>query len=430
MKRIGVLVVALAALAVPSTASAWVPGSQECIDFKAKHGYDHPDCVPPPPVVVCDNGVTKEVPEDQVPPGATMGECAPPETEQVCRNGEVIEIPEGTQQPGDTPAPCAAPPVPVAGKTEESGTAKSPGRSGPAARPEDSKRPKEVKASDFPLVDQAELGPKTRDEARMLRLTEALGLTIDQQGSIISLIEDVQSKADGNVSVIQDLTTRGNAIEEALAKILSPEQLAKFEELRVRERENRAETRALRLLGGAIEDIDLSPEQREQVLERLRQKAKADMQTIPAAATLLLDKSMLPTNNKELSVDGVLLLSRMGEEITTMDAGEAHQKVLDRQRQDLEDILRCYDGILTSGQMGQYQAALLEQRDILNRLPRDTKPEGAPAQPQPEAQPQGAGEPQSLNLRPEETAEAELPPIIQSEPYEEEDDEEENTPAE
>lgn len=329
----------------------------------------------------------------------------------------------------------AAPPVHVAGKAEESGSAKSQGRSGPAVRPsqDDGKNPKEVKASDFPLVDQAEQGPKTRDEARMLRLTEALGLTIDQQGSIISLIEDVQSKADGNVSVIQDLTTRGNAIEEALAKILSPEQLAKFEELRVRERENRAETRALRLLGGAIEDIDLSPEQREQVLERLRQKAKADMQTIPAAATLLLDKSMLPTNNKELSVDGVLLLSRMGEEITTMDAGEAHQKVLDRQRQDLEDILRCYDGILTSGQMGQYQAALLEQRDILNRLPRDTKPEGAPAQPQPEAQPQGAGEPQSLNLRPEETgetAEAELPPIIQSEPYEEEDDEEENTPAE
>jgi hypothetical protein len=327
----------------------------------------------------------------------------------------------------------AAPPAPVAGQTEESGTVKSPARSGPAVRPsqDESKKPKEVKAGDFPLMEQAEQGPKTRDEARMLRLTEALGLTIDQQGAIISLIEDVQSKADGKVPVLQDLTTRGNAIEEALTKILSPEQLAKFQELRVRERENRAETRALRLLGGAIEDIDLSPEQREEVLERLRQKAKADMQSIPAAATLLLDKSMLPTNNKELSVDGVLLLSKMDEEFTTLDAGVAHQKVLDQQRQDLEDILRCYDGILTSGQMGQYQAALLEQRQILNRLPKTPGAGGAQggqAESLPQPEPQGGGEQQFPNLKPEEAAEPDQQPVIQSEPYEEEDDEEEEAP--
>lgn len=325
----------------------------------------------------------------------------------------------------------AAPPAPVAGKTEESRPAKGPVRSGPATRPQqdDSKKPKEVKASDFPLADQAELGPKTRDEARMLRLTEALGLTIDQQGSIISLIEDVQSKADPKeVHVIKELTTRGKLIEEALLKILSPEQLAKFEELRVRERENRAEVRAQRQLNALIEDSDLSPEQREQVLERLRQKARADMQTIPAAATLLLDKSMLPTNNKELSVDGVLLLAQVGEEVTTLDAGEAHQKVLTRQRQDLEDTLECFDGILTSGQMGQYQAALLEQRKILNGLPRNTP--GGGNQAQSEAPPSGGDSPPPLQLRPVEVVEPDLPPIIEKVPYNEVEDEEEEAPAE
>lgn len=323
----------------------------------------------------------------------------------------------------------AAPPAPVAGKTEESASGKSPARSGPATRPQqdDGKKPKEVKASDFPLADQAELGPKTRDEARMLRLTEALGLTIDQQGSIISLIEDIQSKADGKVPVIQDLTTRGNAIEEALAKILSPEQLAKFQELRVRERENRAEARALRMLGGAIEDIDLSPEQREQVLERLRQKAKADMQTIPASATLLLDKSMLPTNNKELSVDGVLLLAQMGEEVTSLDAGEAHEKILTRQRQELEDVLECYDGVLTSGQMGQYQAALLEQRKILNGMPRNPSTEANPSAAQ-ETPPDGGGQ-SSAQLRPQEEVEPDLPPIIERKPYSADDEEEDDGEA-
>lgn len=280
-------------------------------------------------------------------------------------------------KPGGTPAP-------VAGKQEEAISAR-PGRTTTTTRPspEDNRRPKEVNASDFPLVDQAEQGPKTRDEARMLRLTEALGLTIDQQGSIISLIEDIQAKADPNVSVLQDLITRGKMVEEELAKILSPEQFAKFQELRVRERENRAEVRAQRMLITAIEDIDMSPEQRDEVLERLRQKAKADVQSIPAAATLLFDKSMLPTNNKELSVDGVLMAAQMGEEIDMSDPMAAHQKVLDQQRQELEDILNCYDGILTSGQMGQYQASLLEKQEIMKRLPKDRDLEEAKAQPQP-----------------------------------------------
>ena len=61
-------------------------------------------------------------------------------------------------------------------------------RSETGTRSNDSKLPKEVKASDFPLADQAEQGPKNRDEAKMLRLTEALGLSINQQGEIISLI--------------------------------------------------------------------------------------------------------------------------------------------------------------------------------------------------------------------------------------------------
>jgi hypothetical protein len=281
------------------------------------------------------------------------------------------------------------PPLVVKGNAEETSPARS-ARSTTGGRDiaDDGKRPKEVKAGDFPLADQAEQGPKTRDEARLLRLTEALGLSIDQQGAIISLIEDVQAKADGNVPVIQDLTTRGNAIEEALAKILSPEQLAKFQELRVRERENRVEVRAQRLLTTALEDIDLSPEQREEVLDRLRQKAKADMQSIPAAATLLLDKSMLPTNNLELSVDGVLLLAQMGGENPPEDPAEAHRQVLETQRRELEEILRCYDGILTAGQMGQYQAVFHEQREAMKRVtaPGTGGKAAAPPAPEPPAQ--------------------------------------------
>jgi hypothetical protein len=204
-----------------------------------------------------------------------------------------------------------------------------------------------------------------------LRLTEALGLSIDQQGEIIKLIEEVQASMDGNIPVILDLTNRGKAIEEALAKLLTPEQLAKFQELRARERENRIESRAQKMILSAVEDIDLSPEQREEVLKRLRQRAKAEMQSIPDSATLLLDKSMLPTNNKELSVDGILLLAKIGEEgAPSEDLNVAHQRVLESQRRDLEEMLNCYDGILSAGQMGQYQAILSETKGVLDQIPK------------------------------------------------------------
>ncbi len=275
-------------------------------------------------------------------------------------------------KPGASPAPAAA-------QVEDTAPNRQ-ARAGTNSRPSaaDNKRPKEVKAGDFPLADLAEQGPKSREEAKMLRLTEALGLSIDQQGSIIKLVEDIQATATDTVPVLEDLTTRGRAVEEGLAKVLTPEQLAKFQELRARERDNRIELRSQKMLTRAIEDIDLSPEQRDEVLGRLRQKSRADLQAIPAAATLLFDKSMLPTANKELSEEGVLMLAQMDVPVTDEDPMVAHRKVIDHQRLELEEILRCFDGILTAGQMGQYQAVLSETREILKRLPANANPPPGP----------------------------------------------------
>ncbi len=231
------------------------------------------------------------------------------------------------------------------------------------------KRPKEVNAGDFPLADALADAPKSREEAKMLRLSEALGLTVDQQGSIIRVVEDAQATLNGNVPVFEDLASRGQLVQQGLETTLSPEQLAKFQEIQERERDNLIEARAQRLLTGAISDIDLSPDQREAVLARLRQKARMDIQGIPAVAALLFDKSLLPVGDKELSVEGLLQLSKMGEEVVFEDPMVAHQKVVDTQKRELEDILRCFDGILTPGQMGQFQATVNEERAALLRLP-------------------------------------------------------------
>lgn len=256
-------------------------------------------------------------------------------------------------------------------------------------------RPKEVNASDFPLADQMELGPKTKDEGRMLRLTEALGLTVEQQGSIISLMERAQANIDPELSVIDDLAVRGKVIQDGLAELLSPEQMGKFEEIRVRERENRVEVRAQSLLTPAVQDIDMSPEQREEILSRLRLKARTDMQSIPAAATLLLDKSLLPTNNKELSVDGILTAAKMDQPMDISDPEGTHRLLVDKHRQELEELLVCFDGVLTPGQMSQLQAGLNEQKELMNKMLRQQREravEMVPEEPQPPATGEGVSD--------------------------------------
>ena len=237
------------------------------------------------------------------------------------------------------------------------------------------RRPSEVNAGDFPLATLAEQGPKTRSEAKMLRLTEALDLDIGQQGAIIGIVEETRAAATDTVPVLEDMLTRGQAVEQALAKLLSPEQLKRFEELRVRERENRVEARAQKVLTEVISEIDLSPGQRDEVLARLRLYTKEQIQAIPAAATLLLNTSVLPTGPKDLSVEGVLLLHQLSQETTFIeDPMEAHRLVIQRQRQQLEERLECFDGILTSGQMSQYHAALAESNAIRDQLANRAPP--------------------------------------------------------
>lgn len=234
--------------------------------------------------------------------------------------------------------------------------------------PRDPKRPAEVKAGDFPLADRADQGPKTREDAKMGRLTEALGLSTEQQGAFIKLIQDVQATASSDGPVLADLATRGKALEDGLQALLSPDQFAKFQEIRARERENRTELRAHQQLGLAIQEIDLSPEQRDAVLARLRQKAREDLQLVPAAATLFFEKSILPTGGKELPVEGVLLLAKAGEPVAGETPVQVRAKILDEQRAELEQMLKCFDGILTPAQMNQYSAGVAEQRALAERL--------------------------------------------------------------
>jgi hypothetical protein len=266
------------------------------------------------------------------------------------------------------PSSASAPGAPAA--ELKAGSKKS--ERGESSRPRSSsiseRRPAEVSAGDFPLTDLAAQGPKTREEAKMLRLAEALGLSTDQQAQILKLIEETNAAASNTVPILEDLSTRGRKLEETLATFLDAEQLAKFEELRVRERENRIESRAQGALVQVIREIDLSPGQRDEALARLRQVEKTRIQTIPAAATLLLKTSVLPTGPSGMTVESLLALSHLPDATAPGNPADAQAQMVQWLSQKLEEKFRSFEGIFTPGQMGQYHAILGEERAIIDRM--------------------------------------------------------------
>jgi len=266
------------------------------------------------------------------------------------------------------PSPSLQIAKPIAGETTPSNINLRADPRRPHSESLSERRPAEVRPGDFPLATKAEEGPKTRTEGKMLRLTEALGLSIEQQGSIIKAIEDSRSDPSTGLPIIQDLTERGRKVEDVLKKTLSTEQLTKFQEIQARERDNRIEARAQRSLMSVIEEIDLSPGQRDETLARLRLAEKEKIQAIPAAATLLLRSSMLPTSAGDISVDSVLALDEAAQQSSDNPA-EAYQNLQQTQKRRLEEKLRCFDGIFSPGQMGQFHAMIAEEKAVTDRIP-------------------------------------------------------------
>jgi hypothetical protein len=264
------------------------------------------------------------------------------------------------------PAPVAAP----AGAAEKSGPKKSARSETKGPRPNSmaERRPAEVKPGDFPLTSAAAQAPKNREEAKMVRLTEALGLSAEQQAEITKAMEEAKAGADKNLPIIEDLTIRGRKVEECLKNLLSAEQLAKFDEMRVRERENRIETRCQMALMQVIREIDLSPGQRDEALSRLRQAEKARVQSIPSAAALLLKTSVLPTVSESMTVDSLISIAQLAESPPGSDPAANTRQMLAIKRQNLEDKLRCFDGLFTPGQMNQYYAVLGDERALIERM--------------------------------------------------------------
>jgi hypothetical protein len=116
------------------------------------------------------------------------------------------------------------------------------------------------------------------NNARLNRLSEALGLSEEQKSAVNSLLsgrregfKDLQGKGKTPSQMVAEA---GNAVvvfENALKDVLDGEQMQAYQDFKAREREGDIEGKAATDFADLARQVDLSPEQREQAMQVMRQ---------------------------------------------------------------------------------------------------------------------------------------------------------------
>jgi hypothetical protein len=221
---------------------------------------------------------------------------------------------------------------------------------------------------------QAEANVKLRDEAKLKRLVEALGLTEEQAASLVEMIEKVRTAPEatensgfpGPSEILASLKATGESLDAILKTILTPEQQLAFGEMRKRQEENRAASRTSRELAEIQDMVDLTEGQRGLLRERLTEEL--GVAAIPAEVALVLESSPLPLGAGTMNAQAVESLVLMKDAPASNDPRVAHLELIENQRRELDQKVERLKGILTPAQMLRYEAELANQRFILDQM--------------------------------------------------------------
>jgi len=209
-----------------------------------------------------------------------------------------------------------------------------------------------------------------RERAKLIRLTEAVGLTDEQLDQFEALLAERrhQPPIPGFNSGVSPKETLDRATEAAKAfdakfrALLTPDQALALSGYRERQEDNRAEARAQRELSDVIDRIDVTPQQRQSVLEVLKASAAAEQAKLPEGAGLLLESSPTMMGGgafSQQSIDAMTLLGNDPE--VAKDPLALSRKMQERQHEQMMARAESLATILTPAQMIQYRAAIDSQ---------------------------------------------------------------------
>lgn len=209
---------------------------------------------------------------------------------------------------------------------------------------------------------------KNRDEAKLARLVEALSLNEGQKAAVLKAVSaaDTALKSDegSEAGKIMQVASQAAAdLEKAILALLTPEQAAAFAALRQRSQDNNVESNSQDQVSKFSKAIDLSPEQRELMLARIRDDVRKEYEQRPQGLDLLLDTSPLPTGTAVIadsSVASMALLAGGEDPAKNMETMQAEQ------RKNLDAQVDKYKDILTPAQLSRLQVEIEEKKRILD----------------------------------------------------------------
>jgi len=273
-------------------------------------------------------------------------------------------------------------PAPPAADAARSPSARIPERKVPDSAPtiiepsrESTERPAAVRPqAELRSAEGAIQNIASQDDAKLARLTEALNLNDDQKAEVLKAIEAARASMepeDGlDAGKLLDTAVKaGVDLEKAILATLTPEQAAAFTALRKRLQDNSVETVSQEKASKFVMLTDLSPEQRDMILDRIRGDVRKEHDERPQGLDLLLDTSPLPTGSAYIASSSLASMPFM---TGGADANEKINAFRESQRQNLDAQVDRYKDILTPAQLSRLQLDIEEKKRILDLISERT----------------------------------------------------------
>ncbi|MDB6077694.1 MAG: hypothetical protein JWO82_1441 [Akkermansiaceae bacterium] len=232
----------------------------------------------------------------------------------------------------------------------------------------------EVRQSTADMVKSAEF-------ARVQRLSEALGMNSEQEREFTDLskklhlgFKDLSRSGKSPADLLQEAALAQSEYDDSMKKLLDPEQLKAFDAFKERKKQNEIENNAQTVLGDIGGNADLSPEQRQAVLDKLRETAKKSYDARPPGYDLMAENYSVMGTNFAVTIDNAG--AAFTEPGVADDPVTLQKRLQEQQAVTAKNRISLLQGILTPAQLSQYKSALDSRLNISKsfQVPSSQKP--------------------------------------------------------
>lgn len=273
-------------------------------------------------------------------------------------------------KPSGTPAPATAESTPEAGKGARGAMdGKSRERSERPlvlkARPGSGtvEPSEEMTAAERKFKESFSSAGERTNNARLNRLSEALGLSVDQKDAVNALLagrregfKDLQGKGKTPAEMVAEAGNAALIFENELKTLLDEEQRLAYDDFKARERENDIEAKAATDFADLVRQVDLSPAQRDQALEVLRTMSEESFAKRPQGWEVMAESmemmgGLYSTAFEEMS-------GFLDDPEAMKNPAEIQKRMNEANRANSEAKVSRLTTILTPAQLAQFRATL------------------------------------------------------------------------